>query len=294
MAGARFWAGAADVAGVVDVGPYRFRSYLDELGLAERTARQYAAILVRVDAWCEERGHPLATLPAPVAVAYADTLPWTRSSRIQLRTTLRYYWEACGRLNAPVGAIRVPKRSRMTCQALSREEALLLSTRAQLGDRAGVAVLLGLYQALRKEEIATVRWEDFSDDGWLKVVGKGSSTAKIPAHPIVTGTLDEFRSGQRADRGWLFAGGVAGHVNSTTVWTWVKKVAADAGVEDVWTHRLRHTALATAHDATRDLHAVRDFARHASVRSTAGYTRTTDDRLRAVVAAIDYSAWRDR
>jgi len=55
-------------------------------------------------------------------------------------------------------------------------------------------------------------------------------------------------------------------------------------------HELRHTALATALDRTKDLRAVMTFAGHARPETTAGYTRTTRKRLEAVVAAIDYEA----
>lgn len=51
---------------------------------------------------------------------------------------------------------------------------------------------------------------------------------------------------------------------------------------------LRHTALATANDATRDLRAVQEFARHARPETTALYTRVTARRLMEVAMSIDY------
>ena len=56
----------------------------------------------------------------------------------------------------------------------------------------------------------------------------------------------------------------------------------------VATHVLRHTALATALDATGDLRAVQELAGHARPETTAGYTRVRRDRLEAAVSAISY------
>ena len=145
-----------------------------------------------------------------------------------------------------------------------------------------------------------MRWDDLTDDGWLKVVGKGDLPAKIPLHATVARALAGAREqrtvecswcGHEAASPWVFPARTGdGHVNPTTVWTWVASVAKEAGIENMTTHRLRHTCLATALDATGDLRAVRDFARHASVETTQGYTRTTEQRLRAVLGAINYGA----
>jgi hypothetical protein len=75
-------------------------------------------------------------------------------------------------------------------------------------------------------------------------------------------------------------------VHPTTVWSWVRKVSTEAGLDAVPTHTLRHTALAIGNDATGDLRAVQDFARHAEVDTTAGYTRSTAERLGKVADAI--------
>ena len=88
---------------------------------------------------------------------------------------------------------------------------------------------------------------------------------------------------------WVFSGRLNGHVHPATVWTWVVNLAEGAGIERVTTHRLRHTCLATANDNTGDLRAVQDFARHSKVDTTAGYTRSTERRLRTVMESIDYS-----
>lgn len=79
-----------------------------------------------------------------------------------------------------------------------------------------------------------------------------------------------------------------GHVNPTTVATWVEKVARTAGIRRIYPHQLRHTAIATINDNTGDLRAAQTFARHANPETTAIYTRTTTERLQAAVLSLDY------
>jgi integrase len=174
----------------------------------------------------------------------------------------------------------------MICRALERDEAKILASAARSrGGDAGFAVILGLYQALRREEIATLRWENFDDQGWLTVTGKGGVTASIP----VRATVAEMLALRSRGDDYIFPGRAAGRpVTPTTVWNWVGRVAKDAGLSGVTPHRLRHTCLATANDATGDLRSVQAFARHADPRVTAGYTRATNERLRAVVNSVEY------
>ena len=231
-----------------------YRWYLIERGMAAKTVTTYFRAIIRADAWCEERGYPLRTVPGPVIAEYSETLPKSWSSRRQLRSALGHYWALFERRNAPLWAIRVPKKSRMVCRALEPDEALRLSDCAVArGDKAGLAVLVGLYQGFRRQEVASMRWDDLTDDGWLKVVGKGDLPAKTPLHGTVAKALTAAREqravacsrcGHEAASPWVFPARAGdGHVNPSTVWTWVASVAEEAGIENMTTHRLRHTCL---------------------------------------------------
>jgi integrase/recombinase XerC len=87
----------------------------------------------------------------------------------------------------------------------------------------------------------------------------------------------------------VFPGRFGGPQNPTTVWGWVREVSSTAGLPPVPTHVLRHTALATALDATGDLRTVQEIAGHASPETTAGYTRVTRKAMARAIGAIDYS-----
>ncbi len=120
---------------------------------------------------------------------------------------------------------------------------------------------------------------------WYRVTGKLDKTATIPVHPVIRDEFDPRRSD-----GYLFPGrvGVRDYASPNTVWRWTKEVARAAGLGDVRTHQLRHTSLTTALDNTSDLRSVMEFARHTKPQTTAAYTRTTKEQLRAVSDALDF------
>jgi integrase len=250
--------------------------------LTRRTAVVYVDILLRLQRWCELVGSSIETATAVEIEAFASTLPNARSSRRLLKSGLIHYYAIIRRPEPPTWVIRVPRKPRMLSRALEDDDARRLAAAAiERDDRMGLAVIIGLYLGLRRFEIAQLCWSDF-DSGWLRVVGKGDVEASLPVHPVVQRYLDR----QRNDTAFVFPGAHGGPVNPTTVWAWVRRVSVEAGLDAVPTHVLRHTALTVGNDATGDLRAVQDFARHAQVETTAGYTRATVERLNRIAEAV--------
>jgi len=264
-------------------------------GYSRKTVHVYLTALRAAEEWLEAEGETLEDASAMAIRRYAETLPHTRSSLSLLRSSLYALWRLQERPGAPYGAVRVPSKPRMRCLALGEAEAGLLAREARRRrDRKGLAVLLGLYAGLRRTEIASLRWPSVGPDGWLTIVGKGDVTRSIPLHPALLDAAGSLRIAvpptPKGPRGaeWVFPGRFGGPVNPTTVWTWVRELSAAAGIPAVPTHVLRHTCLATALDATRDLRAVQELAGHARPETTAGYTRVRRDRLVETVQAIEY------
>ncbi len=267
---------------------------LVEAGLSPHSAYCYAGAVRRFDRWAAERGSSAAQASAGLLVEYQQAFPRSRESRKLLRQGLRHYWGLLGRRNPPVAAIRVPRKPRYRCRALEPVAADQLEraarARVEAGDLKGLAVLFGLYLALRRNEIATLRHADFRAPergevvGWVRVFGKGELDADLPVRPELLEAIARFRP---HPSGFIFPGRYGGPVTGTTVWNWVREVAADAGLT-VSTHVLRHTALATANDLTHDLRSVQAFARHARPETTALYTRVTAKALVSVAMAISY------
>jgi integrase/recombinase XerD len=260
-------------------------AWLLALGLAPKTARLYARNILAAESWCAARGLDLATLPGEQVVELAASKPLSHSSRTILRAALRHYWERAGRDAPPLRAIRVPPEPTHACRALEEDDARILAKAARArGDRKGLAVILGLYQALRREEIATLPWSAMREEGWLRVVGKGSKERRIPLHPITAEALAWVP--EACD--FVFPGRFGGPVTPATIWAWVREVSEEAGAPMIPPHVLRHTSLATANDGTGDLRAVQAFACHSKPETTSRYTRATARRLAAVVSSLDY------
>ena len=266
--------------------PDTFEEYLVSIGLSANTVRNYKYRLALVKKLLADMGATLLTADAFQLAAMTDQTSNTHSLRGQIRCSLKHYYEWQDRMNAPLRAVRVPPAPRMVCQALEPDDARKLVETATGWWPKGGMVLLGLYLALRREEIAKAEWVRFDDDmEWYRVTGKGDKTATIPVHPVIR---EEFEP--RRGEGFIFPGrlGVRDHVHPATVGTWIGEVAEAAGLGHVRPHELRHTSLTTALDNTENLRAVMEFARHERPQTTAGYTRTTKEQLRRVSDALDF------
>jgi len=256
-------------------------------GLAPRTITQYMRTIWAAEAWFAAGGWFLARATPEQVCAYAETKPMTFATRSNLRISLGHYWELAEHPSPPTRAVRVPRKEAMVCRALNHDDAVVLAGAARgRRDRQGLAVLLGIYQAMRRAEIAGLPWAAVDDveKGWIKVFGKGAKTRTIPLHPrVVEALANTPRRGE-----WVFPGQSGGPVGPATVWNWVQLVCEEAGLPPVRPHWLRHTALATQNDRTTDLRTVQHFAGHARPETTAGYTRASKARLVEAVMALDY------
>lgn len=281
-----------------------FRERLVELGYGDRTVVEY------VRAWQRMADHVDLDTCSPLQFKRAldSHIPNTWASRKLLHSALKAYWQATGRLDnsthshgpAPIRVIRVPKKPRFQCRAISFDDARRLAATAMAWDQGaeGLAVLFGLYAALRRAEIAALTWESIEDDGWLTLTGKWDVTDSIPLHSAITDRLEWWRGFEvddltdmrtRPGQAYLFSGHQGRpHVTPSTVWQWTRKVACEAGVPDLTTHQLRHTALATINDLTGDLRVTQQIARHSDPSTTVLYTRVTRSRMRGAVDGLQY------
>lgn len=265
--------------------PVSFEEYLIGVGLAPRTVTRYLDRLRWATRTAGELGFDLATADARDLAALSMLTGASHPMRAQLRCALKHWYEFQDRTDAPLRAVRVPPAPRMVNRAVEPDQARRLVDVAGGWWPQGAAVLFGLFLALRREEIARAEWDRFDDAmAWYRVTGKRDKTATLPVHPRLR---DELAS--RRGSGWVFPGRFEGrHIHPVSVGDWAKAVGRAAGIENLQTHQLRHTALTTALDNTENLRSVMEFARHERPQTTAGYTRTTKEQLLRVSEALDY------
>jgi len=264
-----------------------FHDHLRSSNLSPRTIIIYDQWIRRLERWCYQ-GRILPDRITRAQLAdWADTLPATWATRKSARQALRHWVSWLGREDPLHEAIYVPPKVRYSCRALTVEDAhTLQETAVVYGGREGLVVLLGMYLAARRAEIAAMRWDGYAEGRMRFVRVKSGETADLPVHPVLAVALDAMQP--RATSDYLFPGDRGRpHVSPTTVWEWVRHVGQLAEVE-VTTHRLRHTALATMNDATGDLRATQEVAGHRDPATTALYTRATKARVSAAVESLGY------
>ena len=174
------------------------------------------------------------------------------------------------------------------CRALAAVDATRLERHASAReDDPGLAVLIGLYAGLRRAEIAGVAWEHFQFSGrspvWLRVAGKGDSPT-CPCTP--SSPKCSFAGCPVALDGFLFPG-KRGAVCPPRSGTGSTTSALPSTFPSS-----RPTCSATP-PWPRPTTAGRPPRRAAlrpprQARTTLVYTRTTAERLIAVVGVIDY------
>lgn len=262
-----------------------FQRFLIERSYARTTIRHYVAAVSRAERWLDAKGQPPLRRCSPQIVAsYVSTTPYTNATRSLIRNALVAYWLYLGRREFPAWVVKVPRKPPMICRALEESELEALFCAAQsLGTYEYAAIACMYFAALRREETCSLRWEDFLEGGWLRVVGKYATEHRLPVHEKLVDILGKLPRTFE----WVFPGRLPGtHVSPNTINVWVNLAAARAGLEGISPHRLRHSSLAFANDRTGDLRAVQSFARHRDPAVTAGYTRATEAKLRQVVGVL--------
>jgi len=265
----------------------QFTAYLAMQGLADASIRNYRAMMMR---WCDyATAHDRDPMtPDPLTVrAFASGLPGTRSLRAHARATIGHLCRALDVYDVSP-AIPLPREPRRQPRGLDPADAKALAAHAHGAGTKGLAVLVGLYTAARRSEIASLAWPRIDIQAGMLTLDrtKTRDLHTVPMHPVLGQLLADRRvPGEQ----WVFPGRYGGHVSPATVWAWVIEVAETAGVASrVTPHRLRHTALTVANDATGDLRAVQDLAGHTDPSVTARYTATSARRMSAAVAALEY------
>lgn len=264
-------------------------------GLAESTVRTYAPLLQRFLDHLVLHGSPLDEPDPFVVRSWARSLQGGRATLAQAKAVVAHWCTVVG-CDDVSGSVPVPREQHRPTRALSDQDTTRLLEVARQAGLEGLAVLVAVFTAARRSEVASLAWPRVDvAGGWITLQrDKVKDLHTVPLHPELAEHLQARAVATGRDWSWrhhgspwVFPGAHDGHVASSTVWTWVKRVAAQAGVECT-PHQLRHTALTRANDATGNLRAAQVLAGHRSPEVTARYTRASDDALRSAVGSLDW------
>lgn len=257
-----------------------YREWLYGLGLNSKTVTVYTLRVRQLVQWCHENHFDALNLKPSQLAEFTEICP--AQSRRQLRSAMQHYWSMFGMEGTP-RAIRVPPKPQPRWRGLEPDEAAKLIKVARRHAPRGGIVLIGIYLALRREEIVGLRWADFDRDiRWVTVIGKFDIQKTLPVHP----RLRTYLRYNRWDHKWVFPGRFGGHIAAATVNLWLDEFAEEAGIGHVHPHQLRYTSIERVRKVA-GLEVARPFAGHLRIESTQWYTRTTIDEMQAAMHAFD-------
>lgn len=265
----------------------QFTAYLAMQGLADQTLRNYRAMFAR---WCDyaitHDRNPMQPDPL-TARAFATTLTGGRSIRAHARATIHHLCSAL-QVDDVSPAIPLPRQPRQSKAAIPHDQAVNLAQTALGSGLKGLAVLVGLYTAARRSEIASLCWRriDFETRTVTLERPKTRDLHTVPLHSQLAAVLEPRRV--PGDM-WVFPGRWGGHVAPGTISAWVEDVAADAGLR-ISSHMLRRVALTQINEVTEDLRAAQQFAGHTDPAVTSVYTRASERRMDAAIESLDWLA----
>jgi integrase/recombinase XerD len=130
------------------------------------------------------------------------------------------------------------------------------------------------------------------DDGWVRVMGKGSKERLVPLYPAIVDRVRRYvcearpllaaRGGRRVDRTSLFLNAQGRPLTRQGFWLILKRCAAAAGIQGKLSpHTLRHTFATHLLLGGASLRHVQELLGHANIATTQVYTHLTDDQVRS-------------
>jgi integrase/recombinase XerD len=196
----------------------------------------------------------------------------------------------------PTDTLEAPKTGRHLPDTLSYPEveqllaAIDLSTDEGLRSRALLEVLYS--SGLRVSELCDLRLSNiYTDEGFMKVVGKGNKERLVPVGREALKHLNFYLSGVRGhldikpgSEDFAFLSKNGRPLSRITVFTTLKKLAEQAGLrKTISPHTLRHSFATHLIEGGADLRAVQEMLGHASITTTEIYTHLDRDFLRQVI-----------
>ena len=172
-----------------------------------------------------------------------------------------------------------------------REELLSDVSDPTARNRALVEVMYGC--GLRVSEAVSLKLSHlFFDEGFIKVLGKGSKERYVPignmARKMITLYVEGARKKVKVKKGeedYLFLNRRGRHLSREMVFMLVKKWAAEAGIEkSISPHTFRHSFATHLVEGGADLRAVQQMLGHESITTTEIYTHLDKDYIRSNMA----------
>ncbi|UOR07246.1 site-specific tyrosine recombinase XerD [Hymenobacter aerilatus] len=196
----------------------------------------------------------------------------------------------------PTDTLEAPKIGRHLPDTLSYPEVEQLLVAIDLSTPEGTrnrALLEVLYSSgLRVSELTELRLSNvYVDQGFVRVVGKGSKERLVPIGRDALKHLGFYLSGIRAhldvkpgDEDIVFLNRRGGKLSRVMIFNIIKALAEQAGIrKSISPHTFRHSFATHLIEGGADLRAVQEMLGHESITTTEIYTHLDRDYLKQVI-----------
>jgi len=260
--------------------------------------RDLKTYLARLEEW---KVAPDAATPDTVQnyLAWMQTERYRRSSIMRavasLRSFHRFLLSEKLADKDPTALLAFPKPGLQLPNVLTRAEVQRLieapktDTLLGLRDRSMLEFLYA--SGLRVSELTGLRRTDVNrDEGWVRVLGKGSKERVVPVGTQALVWLGKYLEGarpafaaRRPDREEVFLNRRGGRLTRVRVWMIIRDCAKAAGLaKRLYPHVLRHSFATHLLEGGASLRDVQEMLGHASLATTQVYTHVDRRRLAQV------------
>lgn len=276
-------------------------TFIDQLwledGLSPNTLSSYRNDLKGFAEWCRQHTHTLWEVQSHDVQAYlAHRFPQVKVRSInRLIATLRRFYRYALAANLiqqdPTLHIEAPKMPRSLPKTLSESQVEDLlnapDVNAPLGMRDRAMLELLYASGLRVSELVNIKISEVStQDGVVRVTGKGSKTRLVPMGQEAAEWIDRYLAGARAE---ILKGSLSDAVFVTTrgdamtrhaFWHIIQRYTLQAGIsQHISPHVLRHAFATHLLNHGADLRVVQMLLGHADISTTQIYTHVARERL---------------
>lgn len=289
--------------GTVEGQSAQIDTFIDHLwledGLAKNTLTSYRTDLNQFYTWLSLQKPPdlfvanQADIQQYLAIKFPQCKPRSIS---RLIATLRRFYRYALRENLiqtdPTLQIESPKLPRSLPKSLNEQEVEDLLNAPNINDSIGLrdrAMLELLYASgLRVSELVTVKVTEVStQDGVVRVTGKGSKTRLVPMGQEAADWIDKYLKNARPQilqkrlSDAMFVTNRASGMTRQAFWHLIKKYAIVAGISKPMSpHVLRHAFATHLLNHGADLRVVQMLLGHADISTTQIYTHVARERLK--------------
>ena len=277
-------------------------TFIDHLwledGLSKNTLESYRADLSQFNTWLTKQHKELlsanqADIQQYLAVKFPQSKPRSIS---RLIASMRRFYRYALRENLiktdPTLQIESPKLPRSLPKSLNEQEVEDLLNAPDISQPIGLrdrAMLELLYASgLRVSELVTVKVNEVStQDGVVRVTGKGSKTRLVPMGEEAADWIDQYLKQARPEIlqkrlcDAMFVTARADAMTRQAFWYLIKRYALMAGItKHMSPHVLRHAFATHLLNHGADLRVVQMLLGHADISTTQIYTHVARERLK--------------